>query len=316
MKTMWAYLKSRWFFFMAFLLCAAIFIGVCVLENLPLHRFSYAALIMLAVLCMLCVVDFYSFASHYSRLKRGDLPAASGPLCQMYQRLLSDQSREMRRLELKLAKKAGEQLDYYTLWMHQIKTPIAAMTLLLSNEQKALQSELFKIEQYVEMALSYLRLDAEETDYMFSSVPVDEVIKKALRKYANLFILRKLSLQYEGTSDMALTDPKWLQFIIEQLLSNAIKYTKEGGSIDVSCRDLIFAVSDTGIGIAKEDLPRVFDKGYTGFNGRQHEKSTGIGLHLAKKAADALGHPVQIESEIGQGTQVIIDLNRTDLTKM
>ncbi len=219
-------------------------------------------------------------------------------------------------MENDLSENAADSLDYYTLWMHQIKTPIAAMNLMLGEGQTPIKNELFKIEQYVEMALTYLRLNSPETDYVFAEAKVDDIIKKALRKYANLFIMKKISLTYEPTQECALTDEKWLQFVIEQLLSNAIKYTKEGGRITIACEEGLLSVSDTGIGIAKEDLPRVFDKGYTGFNGRSHEKSTGIGLYLVKKATEKLGNPIAIESAIGIGTTVILNLKRDNLTRM
>ncbi len=325
MKAILFYLKARWPLGAALVLCAAVFVSVCLLENLPLHRFGYGFLLMGVLLFLLALADFYFFAAHLSSLNRlkkqldGNdfaFPQKVDSIIKTYQDIIMEQHKKINQLENNLNENAADSLDYYTLWMHQIKTPIAAMSLMLSEGQTPIKNELFKIEQYVEMALTYLRLNTPETDYVFTWVKVDDIIKKALRKYANLFIMRKISLSYEATSESALSDGKWLQFIIEQLLSNAIKYTKEGGQITITCEHLTLCVSDTGIGIAKEDLPRVFDKGYTGFNGRSHEKSTGIGLYLVKKATERLGNPISIQSEIGKGTKVTLNLNRENLTRM
>lgn len=162
--------------------------------------------------------------------------------------------------------------DYYTTWVHQIKTPIAAMRLLLQNEDtpvsRQLKTELFRIEQYVEMVLCYFRLDSPSADFVLNYYSLDTIIRQAIRKYAGQFVQKKLRLVYEPTDYQVLTDEKWLSFVIEQLLSNAVKYTNEG-SITISVdSNLVLSVSDTGIGIAPEDLPRIFEKSYTGYNGR------------------------------------------------
>jgi signal transduction histidine kinase len=202
--------------------------------------------------------------------------------------------------------------EYYTLWAHQIKTPIAAMRLLLQEEgpdPRALSEELFRIEQYVEMALCYLRLDGGVSDYVLREADLDEVIRQALRKYAPQFIRKKIRLNYEPVGAGALTDEKWLSFVVEQVLSNALKYTP-GGEIAIRLEaPLTLAISDTGIGIAPEDLPRVFEKGYTGLNGRFDKRATGIGLYLCRRIMTKLGHGISIESQPGEGTTVRLDLS-------
>ena len=208
-----------------------------------------------------------------------------------------------------------EYLDYYTMWMHQIKTPISAMGLILQNqdtkENRALAGELFRIEQYVEMALWYLRID-DMSDMVFKTYELDEIIKDAVRKYAPLFVSKKIKLNYEPVNTQVITDKKWLSFIIEQLLSNAIKYT-EKGSITIKEENKVLSVIDTGIGIIQEDIPRIFEKGFTGFNGRLERKSTGIGLYLCKCAANKLSHKLSAVSEVGKGSKFSIDLNTYNL---
>lgn len=181
------------------------------------------------------------------------------------------------RLEDTMNTKYADMVDYYTMWVHQIKTPIASMHLILQNEDtedaRRLRAELFRIEQYVRMVLCFLRLDSDFTDYVIKEYKVDDIVRPAVRSLAPQFIMKRLALEYEQTDVVALTDEKWLGFVVEQVLSNAVKYTS-AGSISIKCDEDRLVISDTGIGIAAEDLPRIFDKGYTGFNGRADRKAS------------------------------------------
>ena len=160
------------------------------------------------------------------------------------------------------------------------------------------------------MALCYLRLGEGASDLVIKEYPLDDMIRKAIRKYAGQLIRRKLRVIYEGTDICVLTDEKWLVFIIEQLLSNAVKYTVSGNvTITVDREKKQLSISDTGIGISPEDLPRIFEKGYTGYNGRLDKKSTGIGLYLCRTAADKLGHKLTAQSTVGKGSSFTIDLS-------
>lgn len=216
-----------------------------------------------------------------------------------------------------------EMKEYYTIWAHQIKTPIAALRLILQTEpdspaMREISDELFKIEQYVEMVLCYLRLDGG-SDYVIKTCSLDDIIKQSVRKYALQFIRTKNRLIYEGTDAEVVTDEKWLGFIIEQVLSNALKYT-DGGQVSIGVESIddkissdkgqrtVLSISDTGIGIASEDLPRIFEKGYTGYNGRADKKSTGIGLYLCRRIAENLGCSISAQSVCGAGTTIKITL--------
>ena len=207
--------------------------------------------------------------------------------------------------------------EYYTLWVHQIKTPIAAMSLLLQEEDTPengeLSMELFRIEQYVEMVLQYLRLDSPDHDLAFRSVDVDDCVRQAVRKYARSFIRKKIALDFQETGIEIVSDEKWLVFVLEQLLTNASKYTKEGGSVRIGQENGLLVLRDTGIGIRPEDLPRIFEWGYTGYNGRLDKRSTGVGLALVKQVMEMLGNKMEIRSVLGEGTEVFLDLRRTEL---
>lgn len=207
-----------------------------------------------------------------------------------------------------------DMLDYYTTWVHQIKTPMAVMKLYLgaeSPEHRAMGAELFRMEQYVDMVLQYLRLDGGENDLVITRCDLDELIREAVRRYGPQFVLRKLSLHYEPTERTVVTDRKWFVCILEQLLSNAIKYTPEG-CITIRLEGDCLRISDTGIGIAPEDLPRIFEKGYTGENGRLERTSSGLGLYLAGKAAALLHIPITVDSRPGQGTTFTLHLRQEE----
>ena len=207
-----------------------------------------------------------------------------------------------------------ESLDYYTTWVHQIKTPIAVMKMTLqgedTEEHRELLAELFRIEQYVDMVLSYMRLGSNQTDFVFQEYELDAIIKQAIHKYAPLFVRCRIRLVYEPVEMTVLTDEKWLLFILEQLLSNAVKYTREGTVTIALSPSQVLSVTDTGIGIAPEDLPRIFEKGFTGYHGREDKKATGLGLYLCKQTAEKLGVRISAQSEPGKGSSFYLDLRK------
>lgn len=252
------------------------------------------------------------------------LPEPEGLTELLYYEIVYHNVEEKRRLVNELDEKKQDMSDYYTMWTHQIKTPIAALRLLLQGEQgKTLKekrqgqalNELFKIEQYTEMALHYARLDSMSSDMLFVSYDINAIIKHAVKKYSILFIGSSLSFSMEDFTCRAVTDEKWLSFVVEQLLSNAIKYTLKGGiriyGADRTGKEYqgkvsFVVIEDTGIGIRESDLPRVFERGFTGFNGRMDKRSTGIGLYLCRQIMNKLSHTIRIESVEGKGTRVTL----------
>lgn len=241
------------------------------------------------------------------------LPPARSLLERDYQTILRACQENHTQTVAQYANSAQERTDYYTLWAHQIKTPIAAMHLLLQAESfhpDLFSTELSKVEEYVEMALSYLRLNSESSDYLLRRCALDDIIRSCVRKHTKLFILKQIELDFQETEATVLTDEKWLAFVIGQLLSNALKYTANGGQITIAMEaPATLVITDNGIGIRSEDLPRVFEKGFTGHNGRTQQKSTGIGLYLCKRVLTQLGHTISLTSAPGQGTQVRLDLS-------
>lgn len=234
-------------------------------------------------------------------------------------KLLNKENKQQEKKSLEASEKmeydwqsAKEKEDFFAMWAHQIKTPISAMQLLLQADDcdvKACRQELFKIENYVEMALGFLRFDEMNQDLSFETVSLDRAVKQLVKKYATVFIHRHLSVEMRDLDVTILTDEKWFLFALEQVLSNALKYTKEGGVTIWSQKEgekIGIYVKDTGIGIRAEDLPRVFEKGFTGYNGRIDKKASGLGLYLCKGIFDKLGNEIAITSAEGEGTCVKI----------
>lgn len=273
--------------------------------------------------------------------EKAQLPEATDDAEILYHRLLENQSIARSESESSAAVRQSRMRDYYSMWVHQIKTPISAMKLLLEAEREELgqlmcdeepqaafkelsdnldsfEDELFRIEEYVSMALQYQRVSSTENDFVLEKISLDGVIRDTIKKYAKVMIRRHIGINYSGTGQEVYTDGKWLAFMLEQILSNAIKYTPQGVVTIETAEEkdrFFITIKDTGIGIKAEDLPRVFEKGYTGYNGHADKKATGIGLYLCRQMADKLGHTIRMESEIGKGTKVWIgfDLDYADV---
>ena len=307
----------------------------------------YAAVLDAMIIIITVLAGFLGYSSKVKALsnalerpveEQAQLPEAADDVEMLYHRLLENQSIARSESESSAAIRQSQMRDYYSMWVHQIKTPISAMKLLLEAEREELgqlmcddeqsqcllsdnmnsfEDELFRIEEYVSMALQYQRVSSTENDFVLEKVSVDGVIRDTIKKYAKIMIRRHIGMNYSGTVQEVYTDGKWLAFILEQLLSNAIKYTPQGFvkiETDKKANRFFITIKDTGIGIKAEDLPRVFEKGYTGYNGHADKKATGIGLYLCRQMADKLGHTIRVESEIGKGTKVWIgfDLDYAD----
>ena len=302
--------------------CGGIFAVVLYLYRMPVEAVGYAAALCAAVLLLCAVARFLWWRRRIVRLEEMEghaslvldqLPEPGGLEAETYQKLLRELDEVRRQVSSAADARERETLDYYTMWVHQIKTPIAAMGLLLQGDEtdrgRELRAELFRVQQYVELVLSYLRLGSDSTDYVIREQDLDDILRQAARKYAALFIRGKVSLDLRPTGLQVLTDEKWLQLAVEQVLSNAVKYAP-GGHVKVYARDSRLIIEDDGVGIAREDLPRIFERGFTGCNGRMDKRSTGIGLYLCREICRRLGHTITAESEVGRGTRVIIGLER------
>lgn len=327
MKFLFMYLGKRKKSLLVFFLFVIIFGGVFFLYSLPLKAVLYPMLICVIIGGIILFLDYKKAYSKHKRLTEIEklnsalmerFPALETQDDIDYQNIIESLREEIKELETKADIRYQDTVDYYTTWVHQIKTPIASMRLTLQNEDsdtaRQISEDLFRIEQYVEMVLTFLRMGSDSTDYMFREYDLDEIVKGCVKKFASQFIRKKIKLQYEPLNVKVLTDEKWLSFVIEQLLSNAVKYTPSEGKVTIDLEnEKILCIRDTGIGIASEDLPRIFEKGYTGYNGRSDKKASGLGLYLCKCICDNLGNSITADSSPDMGTVIRINLNKEEL---
>ncbi|AEE95399.1 sensor histidine kinase [Mahella australiensis] len=322
------YLKQKITTIIVIAVSFSISLVIFYLYALPLEPVAYAALLAGIFLLLIGIIEFVAFYSKHMVLEKlkdsiavSDLmlPNPQGLIERDYQGLIRAIHENRREIINEKDKALADMTDYYTIWAHQIKIPIAAMQLLLQSKHADINGELsdqlFKVEQYVEMALQYLRTESLSGDLMLKRYSLDDMVKQAVRKYSKSFIHKKIKLDYNGLNHEVLTDEKWTVFVIEQILSNALKYTDKGEIsiyMDSDSPDTL-VIEDTGIGIESEDLPRIFEKGFTGYNGRLDKKSTGIGLYLCKRILSKLSHTISIESQVGKGTKVKIGFGTVDI---
>ena len=324
MEILKSYLKKNTKTYVLFVVFIAIFFIMFYLYNLPLETLIYTGSLCFLAGLIGNTMDFINYRKSYKKLKFleeniindcEDLPKSLDIRIDYYHKIIEKLYEELEKLTQENRQKNTDMVDYYSMWVHQIKTPIAAMNFLLDNEevdQKNLQQELFKIERYVEMVLTYIRLDSASSDYVITKINLDEVVKDSVKKYATIFINKKIKLNYVSHETIVISDKKWLSFAFEQILGNSVKYSSSGGEITIETCENKLVIEDNGMGIKEEDLPRIFEKGFTGFNGRYEKKSSGLGLYLCKKTLDKLGHHIEISSKVGEGTKIEITFPKED----
>lgn len=340
------YLKQRRKVIFVFLLFCLVFLCALMMYHLPMEAALYPTIVCIFLGLLFLAYDMHKVWNRYRRLQelqrlpaelQGDFPRTVSLEDEGYQQIIRRLCGEQRHLEEQMNTRYSDMIDYYTIWAHQIKTPIASMRLNLQNQDsefaRRVLEDLFRIEQYVEMVLCYLRLDSDSTDYVIREYDLDEIVKPAVKKFSAQFIRKKIQLCYKPLNTKVVTDEKWLQFVIEQVISNALKYTESGkitielegsrteedslhlqngGKIEEPAgtsgqkKRVVLCIRDTGIGIAPEDLPRIFEKGYTGYNGRNDKKASGIGLYLCRRICSSLRHSITANSSLESGTVIRI----------
>ena len=317
MKHFGGYLRSRPGTIILCVCLFGVFAAADLLFEVETIVLWYPLILGAVLLLVVGAVDYVMFLKKHKELSYGELPTPKSLIEEDYQSIIAKLKEEAEMRASSASQDYNNMIEYYTVWAHQIKTPIAAMRLNLQSEDsesaRKLMGDLNRIESYVEMVLTFLRLDSDSTDYVIKEHDLDEIIKSSVRKFSREFILKKLTLNYEPVKYKCITDEKWLEFIIEQVISNAVKYTSEGGVRIYMDEPGLLVIEDTGIGISAEDLPRIFENGYTGFNGREDKRASGIGLYLCKRIADNLGHKITAESTPRVGTKMIIDVRGKNL---
>lgn len=274
-----------------------IMIGISALYDIPAEYMAYLIIVNVAAWLIVLWMQ-YQFFRKRNEAYRDELRNLQSNRCEENQKW-----EDLR-----------EKQDFFALWAHQVKTPIAAMHLLLQAEETdtaSCRQELFKIENYVEMALSYLRFEEMSNDLVLERNSLEALVRQTVKKYAFVFIHNHIAIKLDNLDYMVLTDEKWFCFVLEQILSNALKYTRQGSVTIFAEKNgggICLTIRDTGIGIRREDLPRIFEKGFTGYNGRMDKKASGLGLYLCKGICEKLGHRIEAASTEGKGTDVYITM--------
>ena len=297
-----------------FLLTEGVIVLVLYLQNIDLVAFKVAfllpTLIFVLYLSFACqrFIQLHQFLARTSVENLPYFPDTS-LIGEDYQQLLIGLEQWHQEKYQELLKFDKDLLDLTRVWTHQMKVPIAALDLMAQTNnltQSDVQHQLLELDNYLNILLSYLRLQNTSTDFRFETFDVADVTRDIIKKYANQFIMKNLSVRIEGSWRLT-SDRKWLTVALEQIINNAVKYTKTGG-VTIKFDESI-TIADTGIGILPEDLPRLFEHGFTGYNGRHHQKSTGLGLYLTKEILDKLELTVTMTSQVEQGTEVKIKKN-------
>lgn len=321
---MLGYIKSRIEILVLWAMCCGVFAIVFTGYSLPMKAILYAGGLSLLISVVFAIADVLRYRKQICELKKckaeilisaDSLPAANDAKEKLYSDIICLLFSEKARVEAENAVAATDMSDYYTTWTHQIKTPIAAARLLLQSgeyDSGEMAEQIQKIEEYTEMAMCYARLSSESSDFVIREFSADGLVKKIIRKYSAQFIRKGLSLNIKPMELTAVSDEKWLGFVIGQVISNALKYTNTGG-VEIYADGNTLCVRDTGIGISPEDMPRIFEKGYTGLNGRIDERASGIGLYLCDRVCKKLGHRISAEST-DNGTTIRIDLSRREIS--
>ena len=303
MKLFLDYIKSQSIILFGYLLVCIVFISISILATIEMEYIFLGIEILGFILFIYLIVFWF----HYQKLS--DVKEDN-------ERLVN----ENKTLKSEMLNQKDDLNAYFLMWLHQIKTPMTVSKLLLEKPDETtntkLKMQLMYIEQYINMAMNYLKMIDHSTDMDITEVNLDDIIKDLLKKYSLLFIHNHISLDYQSNAKYVVSDSKWLTILIEQILSNALKYT-ENGKISIQYLEDKHAleIKDTGIGIRSEDIPKIFDRGYSGFNGRMNEKSSGLGLYLARKISERLNIQIEVESKLSKGS-IFRLVFPTNLTKM
>ena len=303
MKLFLDYMKNQSVILFGFLLVCIVFITISVLATIEMEYVFLGIEILGFILFIYLIVHWFQYQ------KLSDVKDDN-------EKLLN----ENKNLKSEMLNQKDDLNAYFLMWLHQIKTPMTVSKLLLEKPDETtntkLKMQLMYIEQYINMAMNYLKMIDHSTDMDITQVNLDDIIKNLLKKYSLLFIHNHISLEYQSNLAYVISDSQWLTILIEQILSNALKYT-ENGKIAIQYLEDKHAleIRDTGIGIRSEDIPKIFDRGYSGFNGRMNEKSSGLGLYLARKISERLNIQIEVESKLSKGS-IFRLVFPTNLTKM
>lgn len=325
------------------LLICLILLGILMSETLLLvYKINIIMRIVIGMLPIIGLVialwiEYYQKSSFYNRIKQNMqeleqkyliseiVETANFVEGKILKEILQEIGKSMLENVNKYKNLQEDYKEYIELWIHEVKIPIAVSKLIIENNKneitKSIDEELDKVENYTEQALFYARSNAVEKDYIINKTDLKEIVNTAILKNKTTLLNEKISLELTNLKPEEIyTDSKWATFIVNQIIQNSIKYSKkEDKKIEIFSKakndKVILYIKDNGIGIKKGEITRVFERGFTGENGRIiGQKSTGIGLYLCKKLCDKLGIGIELNSEKGEGTEVRIIFPKNSYT--
>ena len=315
-KLLYEYLKMKKTSIIGILGVYAVLFVFVYLYRIPIEVILYPFILTIVFVLIVSLFDYIKYKEKVNKIIQicNDISSCysvkindKNIFDEYYLDIINELLKENRKQVSQIQKKVSDINDYFSIWVHQIKTPIASMKLKIDNEQidlLQLASDLNRIDHYVDLVLSFLKFDEEKIDLYFRKTDVDRIMRESLKKFSNDFIIKKIRLDYKLSKREVLTDEKWLSFVFDQLLSNALKYTDKGTISIYYDEDSCLCIKDSGIGIALADMERLFEKGFTGYNGRQYKKASGIGLYMCKRMCDKLNIGISIESVVNEYTLV------------
>jgi len=273
--------------------------------------FFYALLLSFLIVCGSLFYRYYRTIQGIKDMNNEDHEPTSLEGYYLQKHIEEMERRHIQTLN-EIQKRQNEHYDFIVSWFHEVKTPISVLRLMQQTEidLHSFREELEKIEQYVDQALYYAKLDSFSEDYDIRNVDTERLLKELIKVHSKTFISKRIRINLALEAIKVQSDSKWLQFIVNHLITNSLKYTQEGGEILISTKETPkekqVIIRDNGLGIEAKDLPRIFNRGFTGVNGRFYRRSTGMGLYLAQELSKKLGHYITCESEVNKYTEFII----------
>ncbi|MGT2771313.1 sensor histidine kinase [Streptococcus marimammalium] len=306
------FLKEYFVWFTLYLLIVVTFLITFFLYRLPIDYFITS---LLFIGTLLIIISIWQFSNYYQKRKE----LSTNILLEKDSLLNSPLEKAFLKHYFTLEKEQFEILSQYRqrekdlqnlikMWSHQMKVPLSAISLMTQTNQlkpQDINRQLLSLDNYVDTLINYLKFYHHQTDFRFERIHLKEVVIEIVKKYRLLFLHKDIDIEIIGDWEIK-SDRKWLTFAVTQLIDNALKYTKKGGKITIKMANSLI-IEDTGIGILKEDIPRLFEEGFTGYNGRKYQKATGLGLYMTKRILDDLKINIAIISVIDKGTKVILN---------
>ncbi len=310
-----AFFKEYGAWYLLYGLLSLLFFLTFYLYRLPLVYFQTSFIFVSTILILLSLGLYYRFYQKMTSLhfflavaNLDNLNQLEQPSDKAYQKIIAALIQKEAEATLVYQSDQDKMQQMIKLWSHQMKIPLATLSLMEQTnqlEKESVRQQILRLENNLSRLMNYIKFNQNQSDFRFESVSMRDILVDLVKKNQVLYRQKDLSLTIEGDWILK-SDKKWLSFSLAQILDNAIKYNKPGGKVSIRIQDKSVCIQDTGIGILAEDIPRIFEEGFTGYNGHEHQKATGLGLYMTKQILNHLEFDISIQSQVDQGTKVLI----------